>query len=388
MLMSTVSFGPNSAGGESGKLQRQFQWCGVGLGLAVFFSFSDYRKFCKWEWPIFGLSALVLVACFLPEIGRTVNGSSRWVGIPGTTTILGQPSEAARIGAIIFLASWCARFKDKRQTFTYGFLYPLLLMALPIGLIGMEVDLGTSSLLFCTTVCLLLLAGVRWLYVGSVVMAGVMALGLVITLIPNRKARINAFLYLESKTEAEFRSAVKAAYPNYDDQQIKAVEKQIREANQQQEQALAAMGSGGPLGRGLGEGRHKQGYLPLPFTDFIFPNIGEELGLGGTLGTIFLFCGFCLSGFLIASRAQDRFGQLLGTGIVLLIVFQALINIAVVTGCFPNKGFPLPFVSYGGSNLACCMAAVGILLSIHRHGNAHEGLTSAALRRPKLTPSG
>ncbi|HSH38633.1 MAG TPA: FtsW/RodA/SpoVE family cell cycle protein, partial [Chthoniobacterales bacterium] len=139
-------------------------------------------------------------------------------------------------------------------------------------------------------------------------------------------------------------------------------------AGLQQMQALIAWGSGGIEGLGLGNGRQKMLYLPYAHTDFIFPMIGEELGLRVSLLVVFLFVVIIICGTLIALHAKDRFGLLLGCGITSLLALQAAVNIGVTTSLLPNKGLPLPFISYGGSNLAACLFGIGILLSIYRQG--------------------
>jgi cell division protein FtsW len=149
----------------------------------------------------------------------------------------------------------------------------------------------------------------------------------------------------------------------------------------QQWQALLAFGAGGVEGMGLGSGRQKMLYLPYAHTDFIFPMIGEELGLRFTLLTVFCFLLILLSGALIAMNAKDRFGMLLGFGITVLITVQAAINIGVTTSLLPNKGMPLPFISYGGSNLAVSMLLVGILVNIHRQGRREPK------RRTRVVPA-
>jgi cell division protein FtsW len=133
-------------------------------------------------------------------------------------------------------------------------------------------------------------------------------------------------------------------------------------------QGLIALGSGGVEGLGLGNGRQKMMYLPFAHTDFIFPVIGEELGLRVTLAIVLIFIVFIFSGAIIAARARDRFGVLLGFGIVTIIALQAAVNIGVTTALLPNKGLPLPFISYGGSNLVFCLLGVGILINIYRQG--------------------
>jgi cell division protein FtsW len=134
-------------------------------------------------------------------------------------------------------------------------------------------------------------------------------------------------------------------------------------------QAILAFGSGGLNGLGLGNSRQKMFYLPEAHTDFIFPIVGEELGLVGTLAVLACFAALVACGVIISLRAPDLFGQYLGLGVVLLIALQALINIGVVTAWLPTKGLPLPFISFGGSNLMMNLVAVGVLLSIYRHGS-------------------
>jgi cell division protein FtsW len=131
---------------------------------------------------------------------------------------------------------------------------------------------------------------------------------------------------------------------------------------------LIALGSGGVEGLGLGNGRQKMAYLPFAHTDFIFPVIGEELGLRCTLLVVFVYLIFVKCGAMIAKRARDRFGMLLGVGVMIVIALQAVVNIGVTTTMLPNKGLPLPFISYGGSNLVFCLLCVGILINIYRQG--------------------
>ena len=148
----------------------------------------------------------------------------------------------------------------------------------------------------------------------------------------------------------------------------------------QQYQATIALGSGGVTGVGLGDGRQKFGYVPENHTDFILSIVGEELGLVATLGIVLAFLGIALCGVYIASHARDRFGMMLACGITFLIALQAFINIGVVTTVLPNKGLPLPFVSYGGSSLLVMLTSLGVLLNVARH--AHE----PARRERSLNP--
>jgi cell division protein FtsW len=370
MLMSTGGFSQESGRDEWFGLKRQAGWLGVGLVACTAMALLDYHRLQKRAWPIFWVCVALLALCFVPGIAHARGGASRWVNIGG---VGGQPSEIARIGVIVALAAWCARYRDRRTSFLWGLILPLAVMALPIGLIAAEVDLGTACLLFIVSAAVLFIGGARWIYIAAMVAAGSGVLVAGISMgdsktAHNRMARVTAFL-------------------NLDDEAFAKANPEIDELNNQQKQGIYALGSGGPAGVGLGDGRQKQHYLPLCHTDFVFPVIGEELGLAATLGTVLLILGVAFSGFLVAAHAPDRFGKLLGTGLVLLIVVQALINIGVTTGCLPNKGMPLPFVSYGGSNLCCCLISVGILLNIYRQGRPVVLKRDPVLGQPKLTPA-
>ena len=370
MLMSTGGFSVESADDEWAGLKRQAVWLGVGLFACWAMMRLDYHRLQRWAWPVFWICCGVLVLCFVPHVGVSKNGAARWIKIAG---MQGQPSEFARIGVIVALAAWCARHREKRASLTWGFIYPLLVMAIPIGLIAAEVDLGTAVLLFIVCAAVLFLGGTRWIYIAAMVVAGATLLYAGIFMgdsktAKNRQARITAFLHLEDEQFAK-------DFP------------EVAELNEQQKQGLYALGSGGVTGRGVGDGRQKQHYLPLCHTDFIFPVIGEELGALATLSVIALILGIAFSGLLIAVHAPDRFGKLLGCGLVLLTVVQAMINISVTSGCMPNKGMPLPFVSYGGSNLCCALITVGVLLNIYRQGRPAILASDPVLSSPKLSPA-
>jgi cell division protein FtsW len=164
------------------------------------------------------------------------------------------------------------------------------------------------------------------------------------------------------------------------------LERYKEDAGLQQMQALIAWGSGGIDGLGLGNGRQKMLYLPYAHTDFIFPMIGEELGLRVSLLVVFLFVIIIICGIMIALHAKDRFGLLSATGVVALIGLQAAVNIGVTTSLLPNKGLPLPFVSYGGSNLVACLFAIGLLVNIYRQGNLEPANKKHVALQARITP--
>ena len=338
MLFSTSAFAQDSHGDPYYFLKRQVIWLLIGTAACVVAAFTDYHFWQRsWKWW-FGISVLLLALCFAPHIGMRINGSHRWIKL-GFAPF--QPSEFAKIGAIFFLGWWFSREKTEASKLLHGFVIPFAVVSVLIGLIAKEVDLGTSALIGLTTIALCFVAGANWGLIVAFCGLGLGGLLGIAMLIPERAARMMTFLNPEG------------------DKLGKGL---------QQWQALIAFGSGGFDGLGLGEGRQKMLYLPYAHTDFIFPMIGEELGLRFTWLVLMGYIMIILCGGLIAANAKDRFGKLLATGILLLISLQAAVNIGMTTSLLPNKGMPLPFISYGGSNLAVCLFMVGILVNIHRIG--------------------
>ncbi len=338
MLQSTGAFARDSHGDMYFFVKRQGMWLMIGTAALVGAALVDYRWWARlWPW-FYGLAVILLILCFVPPVGMKINGAWRWINL-GFASF--QPSELGKVAVLFFLAWWYHRYEAESRQFWLGFACPLAVAGLIMALIVVEVDLGATSLIGVTTLAVMFVAGtgLRWLMLPL----GLGLAGLVFAVlnIEERTGRLMAFL---------------------DPEKYKLHE------GLQQWQALLAFGAGGVEGLGLGEGRQKMLYLPYAHTDFIFPMIGEELGLRFTLLTVFCFLLILMSGVLIAMNARDRFGMLLGFGITIIIIVQAAINIGVTTSLLPNKGMPLPFISYGGSNLAVSMMFIGILLNIHRLG--------------------
>jgi cell division protein FtsW len=338
MLFSTSAFARDSHGDVYFFIKRQAMWVGIGLVLCILAALVDYHFWQRTWWLWFALALTALALCYVPHIGMRLNGSRRWIGW-GPLTF--QPSELAKLAAIFFLAAWFARYEKPGGNVLLGFILPLAIISLPAGLVLAEVDLGTTALIATTAFIVMFIAGANPLWLGLVSAAGLGALLIVATQISERMGRLSAFLHPENFKE---------------------------DAGLQQMQALIAWGSGGMEGLGLGNGRQKMLYLPYAHTDFIFPIIGEELGLRFSLLVVFLFVVIIVCGIMIALHAKDRFGLLLGCGVVSLLALQAAVNIGVTTSLLPNKGLPLPFISYGGSNLVACMFGIGLLLNIYRQG--------------------
>jgi cell division protein FtsW len=338
MLFSTSAFARDSHGDVYFFIKRQAMWFGVGLVVCIFAALIDYHLWQRTWWLWFALALVVLALCYVPHIGMRLNGSRRWIGW-GPITV--QPSELAKVTVIFFLAAWFSRYEKPDRKLLLGFILPLAIISLPAALVLGEVDLGTTALIGTTAFAVMFIAGASPLWLGAVSLAGLGALLIVATQISERMGRLSAFLHPQLFKE---------------------------DAGLQQMQALIAWGSGGMEGLGLGNGRQKMLYLPYAHTDFIFPIVGEELGLRFSLLVVFLFVVIIVCGTMIALHAKDRFGLLLGCGVVSLLALQAAVNIGVTTSLLPNKGLPLPFISYGGSNLVACMFGVGLLLNIYRQG--------------------
>ena len=356
MLFSTSAYARDSHGDVYFFIKRQAIWIGIGLVACIFAALMNYQFWQKTWWLWFAMALAALALCYIPHIGMRINGSRRWVGY-GPITF--QPSELAKIATIIFLAAWFARREKPDGNVLSEFIIPLAIISVPAALVLGEVDLGTTALIGTTAFVVMFIAGTNPLWLGGLALAGLGGLLIVATQISERMGRLSAFLHPQ----------------NYKD-----------DAGLQQMQALIAWGSGGMDGLGLGNGRQKMLYLPYAHTDFIFPIIGEELGLRFSLLVVFLFVVIIVCGIMIALHARDRFGLLLGCGIVSLLALQAAVNIGVTTSLLPNKGLPLPFISYGGSNLAACMFAIGVLVNIYRQGILEPPPVKRATMNAKVTP--
>ena len=348
-LGMVILYSSGMGDGNPNYLTKQLTWFGVGMAGFLIASLTDYRFWKRLAWPILGLALLLLVAVLLPHIGIYKNGARHWLGYGGFTL---QPSEVAKLALIIALAAYGARNSRQMPTLVRGLVVPLIFSGLILGLIFVEPDRGTAILLGAVTGLMLLIAGVRWVFIFPPGVLALLCLGFSLWHDPLRRTRIFGWMYLE-----QTKSGV--SYQAY--------------------QAMVTLGSGGWAGLGLGNGRQKLGFLPEHHTDFIFSVIGEELGLIATLAVIVLFILLVFAGVYIAWNAADSFGLLLGSGLTFLIGLQAFINIGVVTSALPNKGLPLPFISYGGSNLMIMLTAVGLLLSIARHAVQRGQSTNPAM---------
>lgn len=321
-------------GDPSYYLKRQGIYAVLGVALmlvAARFDFRGLRAFAP------ALILVSLVLCVVVLAASPVNGARRWLTL-GPVNL--QPSELAKLAVAVWAAAYLARRKPPQ---TLGELaHPIGLVAAAFcGLLLLEPDLGTAISLVVMLFAILLVAGVPLPTLGA---AGglVGALGLLaIWVEPYRRERFFSFLDPWSDAQGSGFQIV---------------------------QALIGLGSGGIVGEGLGQGVQKIFYLPEAHTDMIFAIVGEELGLVGTVGVITAYAAFAYAGLRVALACKDPFGKRLAAGLVGLVCGQAAINLAAVLALAPLTGIPLPFVSYGGSNLVVQLASVGILLNIAANG--------------------
>jgi cell division protein FtsW len=312
---------------------RQMLWMGIGtLGLIIF-ARIEYHAWRRFSIPIMAITMLLLVLVL--AVGDERFGGPRWL-FNGSI----QPSELSKLAIIIYIADWLSSKGEQIRRVSYGLIPFAILLGVITGLIVLQRDLGTATLIAVTALAMFFIAGGNLLQIVVSALLGGVTLYLLITRSPYRMARLTAFL------DPLNSDPLGNGY-------------QIR-------QILIALGSGGLTGLGLGASRQKFGYIPASHTDGIFAILGEELGLMGVLVVIGLFAFFAYRGFRIALAAPDAFGTVLASGITCSLIFQAIINVGVVTASLPFTGIPLPFISFGGSSVVVSMASVGLLLAVSR----------------------
>lgn len=314
-------------------LQKQLFTLLVGSFFMVVFMFLSTEKLKKLVFPMLIISFIMLFLVFSP-LGVSAGGARRWLRLWPSVF---QPSELVKLAMVFFLAWYMSRSDYDRESFKQ--------FIIPIGLLGIfqviflkQPDFGAAMTLGIITLSMLFIGGVSLRFLGII---SLVASPVIIYLAkePYRWKRIVSFLDPWSDPQGSGFQLV---------------------------QSLIALGSGGLIGQGLGEGKQKLAFLPEIHTDFIFAHIGEEMGFIGVSVVVILFFLICMRGLSIARKQSEPFYYFLASGITIMISIQALINFAVVTGLAPTKGLPLPFISYGGSSLVVNLIAVGILLNLSR----------------------
>jgi cell division protein FtsW len=320
-------------------LYRQSLWAALGLAVLSIAMRIDYRTYRNepFVWSLLAVVVVLLIAVFF---SAPVNNAHRWLNTLGLGI---QPSELAKIAAVLFTALILERRMHRINELSYS-LTPIAIVAgVLFGLIVLQPDYGTSISLLGVIALMVFSAGLHYRYILGASLLTVPVLAWLLLSADYRIRRLTAFLD-------------PWADPLGSGFQI--IQSQI------------AVGTGGVTGLGLMAGVQKLFYLPEPHTDFIFAVIGEELGLIGTTAIVICFSVIAWRGLRIAMRAEDAFGGFLAVGLTTMIAFQALVNMSVVLGLMPTKGIPLPLVSNGGSSLLISLLAIGMLLNISQHESA------------------
>jgi len=336
MLYSASSpFSLAHFGSDTYMIAKQAIAAAIGVGLCVFLALFDYRRLAQLDELLLIGAFLLTVVTLLPIRGFS---DGRWLNL-GVFNL--QPTELLKVALMIYLAAAITRKSDRMASFSQGVLPFLIVVALIAVVVIQQPDLG-MILVFCLlTLFMLFLGGARPIHLTAVTAAGVPAVGAAILIAPYRMARIVSFLDPHAYSTS---------------------------SGYQTLQSLIAVGSGGVFGRGLGASRTKLFYLPQAHNDFVFSVIAEELGLIGAIGLLSLFGVLIWRAFTIATRTQDRFGQLLAYGIGICFALQVVLNVGVTLGLLPVTGLTLPFISNGGSSLLVMLALCGLLLSVSRYG--------------------
>jgi cell division protein FtsW len=337
---ASVAFAYNQHESTFYYAERQAAWLGIGFVALFVLGRLDYRRLRPLA-PAAAVGALILMMLVLvPHVGVSVNGARRWFDAGPLGTF--QPSELGKLAFAVFIAHWIDRNAHRMGDFNQVFVPFAAMLSAAVILLLLEPDLGTSIVMVGIFVSAYWAGGGRLRHL--ILIAGALGLALVAVTVfePYRVSRLTAF---KNPWADPLGSGFQAT------------------------QSLYGLASGGWFGVGIGHSIEKYGWLPEAHTDFIFAIVGEETGLIGTSLVMLGFLVFGIRGYRASLRAPDRFGMALAASITTWVTFEALLNMATVTNTLPITGVPLPFFSYGGTALATTLAAVGILLSIARHGS-------------------
>jgi len=312
---------------------------GLFLGLVACFITSkiNYRIWRKFSFFIFFFSIIITLLVFVPGLGVTHNGASRWIYIGNLSF---QPLELLKIGFIIYFAAWISGMKEKIQTIKYGLLPFLILIGIVGAILLKQPDTDSFIIMFLVGLSMYLIGGGKWRHIFLIMIIGLIGVSALIYVRPYLLTRMNTFL----------NPALNPLTSGY-----------------QIQQSLIAVGSGEIFGRGLGQSIQKFKFLPESIGDAIFPVAAEEFGFVGSVFIIFLYIFFASRGLKIGRLAPDIFSRLLVIGIVILITIQSFINIGAMIGVLPLSGSPLIFFSQGGTALFFTLAEIGMIINVSKY---------------------
>ncbi len=312
---------------------------GLGLGFLAFsiartVSLARIKRFAPY---LYAITVIFTALVFVPGIGMHAKGATRWINL-GFTTV--QPAEFLKIGFVIMLAWWLSSHARELANPKKGLIPFVALLALPVGLLLAQPNTSMVLLILATGSVMYFAAGAPWRDFGFLVLGAILALGLVVSLRPYALKRVETF----------FNPSANSLSSGY-----------------QIQQSMIAVGSGGLLGRGLGQSVEKFNYLPEPSGDSIFAVFAEEAGFVGAALLVLLFLALAARGIVIAGDSPDLFGGSLALGFSFIIILQAFINISAMIGVVPLTGLPLPFLSHGGTALVAVLTMCGFILNVAAH---------------------
>ncbi len=330
---------------ETGSVSRDILLqAGLGLGLGFLALFAARAFPLAWlrrAAPyLYGATLLFTALVFAPHIGLHANGATRWINL-GFTTV--QPAEFLKIGFVLALAWWLAPRARELRNPKKGIIPFALMCAVPAALLLAQPNTSTTFLILATGGAMYFAAGAPWRDFGILVLAVLLVLGVIVLVRPYALERVRTFLD----------PAANSLTSGY-----------------QIQQSLIAIGSGGLMGRGLGQSVEKFNYLPQPDGDSVFAVFAEEAGFVGSALLLFLFIGLAARGIVLAGDSRDLFGGLIAFGFSFVIILQAFINVCAMLGIIPLTGLPLPFVSHGGTALVAVLIMCGIVLNVAAHRKA------------------
>ncbi len=312
----------------------------VGIIAIVILSKTNYKRLRPLVYVLLAVSLISLLLVFVPGVGISANGATRWIRLWPTTF---QPSELVKVVMVIFLADYMDKNIYRMNDFRYGIAIPAGVMLIFQCIIMFQPDFGAVISLGTLTLSLLILGGARLIHIGAILL---LSFPLIYTLVISSSYRMKRIMCFTDPWKEPLGCGFQLV------------------------QSFIAFGNGRFFGVGLGGSKQKLYFLPEVHTDFIFSFIGEELGLIGALAVLGIFLWIIIKGFRVSKQTNDPFSYFLALGLTMMIGIQVIINFAVSTGLMPTKGLPLPFISYGGSALLINMAAVGILINISQQNES------------------
>ena len=339
VFSSSYFFAESNFGNSMFFVKRQTMYAVMGVIVMIIFSYIDYSILRNFAPMIFGESFLLMFCVFLPVIGKSEKGATRWIDLK---VISFQPSDILKFSIVLILALYFSQVINKTKKFKYGIFFPGCILLAACFATIIQRHISGTVIIFLIGAVLILVSGASEKWLAGICAAGASAVCAIIFFTNYASARVQAWLHPETV---------------------------LQDGGWQPYQSLLAIGSGGIFGVGLGNSYQKQCWLPEPQNDFIFAVVCEELGLIGGAAVIALFIALVWRGLAIAKRAPDTFSSLLVTGLVAKTGIQALLNIAVVTTMIPTTGIALPFFSYGGTALIMQLAEMGIVLSVSRYSS-------------------